>query len=795
MLVPLKWAGQDKRFADGLKENLDIICGHRGDPLDRAITARDLLESGIAKLPAGSTIFGGSSRELIPPATIPYLIVPPAPTNLQASGAFQVILLGWDLPLYIGHAHVEIWRNATDSLATASMLATTTQAFGQYSDNVGSSSSFYYWVRAVNANGVSGPFNGSAGTLGETAPDIAFLLSTLSSAITSSQLATDLATPIATIPAISSNASAALALANNASAIAASASSAATSATNAVSALNTTVAALQNVSPWVAGASHALNDQVQYSGGLYSARSAHTASASNAPTVGSSNSTWLYLGNYTSLSSAVAGNTADILDVNTLSASSASAAARKIASLDLDVNHPTTGLNFKTQSVQALTNEVFPNGTTAQGAITALNAVVTHPTTGLSATAGIVSNLSQNIGYNGATQQSKVDSFEAILDDGAGNLLTTTALSTLINEVYPSGLTQQSAISLLGSTSSSGGSTLTQSAANALLATVFPSGITQQSSTAALQAILNDSSGTLVEGQAVSTLINEIYPNGTSSQSKTDLLQGVLEKPDGTLVSAGALNSLVNNVFPNGTSSSSLVTQLENVLRKPDNTLVSSGVLSALESEVFPNGVSGNSSIDTLQSGYVNPDGSTGTVSLQQAMSTQANINGDLTGQYSVKVDTNGHVAGFGLSSTLNNGIPSSAFIVDAEKFAIVHHSDTSAATNNPNAAHVPFAVVQATTLNGVAVPAGVYMKQAFILNGAITNAKIGDAAIGNAKISDLSATKIDTGTLDASKVTIAGVAPTLNIRSADVGARMQITANSIQIFDGAGIRVKLGQL
>ena len=198
MLVPLKWAGQDKRFADGLKENLDIICGHRGDPLDRAITARDLLESGMAKLPAGSTVFGGSSRELIPPTTIPDLTIPPKPTNLQADGAFQNILLSWDLPLYIGHAHVEIWRNTSNSTTGWALLATTTQALGSYADNVGSGATFYYWVRAVNKNDRAGPYNSSAGTQGQTAPDIAFLINTLSNSITSSELAASLNTQLST---------------------------------------------------------------------------------------------------------------------------------------------------------------------------------------------------------------------------------------------------------------------------------------------------------------------------------------------------------------------------------------------------------------------------------------------------------------------------------------------------------------------------------------------------------------------------------------------------------------------
>jgi hypothetical protein len=59
----------------------------------------------------------------------------------------------------------------------------------------------------------------------------------------------------------------------------------------------------------------------------------------------------------------------------------------------------------------------------------------------------------------------------------------------------------------------------------------------------------------------------------------------------------------------------------------------------------------------------------------------------------------------------------------------------------------LPFVVNSSPqTINGVAVPAGVYMDAAFIKNGTITNAKIGNATIDDAKIANLSAGKITAG-------------------------------------------------
>lgn len=57
------------------------------------------------------------------------------------------------------------------------------------------------------------------------------------------------------------------------------------------------------------------------------------------------------------------------------------------------------------------------------------------------------------------------------------------------------------------------------------------------------------------------------------------------------------------------------------------------------------------------------------------------------------------------------------------------------------------------TTINGVSVPAGVYMKDTYIQNGTISNAKIASAAIDNAKIASLDAAKITSGYIDAARI------------------------------------------
>ena len=101
----------------------------------------------------------------------------------------------------------------------------------------------------------------------------------------------------------------------------------------------------------------------------------------------------------------------------------------------------------------------------------------------------------------------------------------------------------------------------------------------------------------------------------------------------------------------------------------------------------------------------------------------------NLNGQYMVKIasaDAGGgqHVAGFGLSNTnALNGTPTSAFIVAADKFAVVNATNHAVgATNSPAQANTPFIVTtSAETIDGVTIPVGVYIQDAFINSARIT--------------------------------------------------------------------------
>ena len=120
-----------------------------------------------------------------------------------------------------------------------------------------------------------------------------------------------------------------------------------------------------------------------------------------------------------------------------------------------------------------------------------------------------------------------------------------------------------------------------------------------------------------------------------------------------------------------------------------------------------------------------------------------------LATQYGMRVqvaaDGKRLVGGFGLmgSNSAERG-PSIDFGVLANRFYV-----GAPAENGGISSTRPFIVqTTATTINGVTVPAGVYIEDGFIKNGTITNAKIANAAIDDAKIAYLSASKLRAGAI-----------------------------------------------
>lgn len=161
-----------------------------------------------------------------------------------------------------------------------------------------------------------------------------------------------------------------------------------------------------------------------------------------------------------------------------------------------------------------------------------------------------------------------------------------------------------------------------------------------------------------------------------------------------------------------------------------------------------------SSRIDTVQTTV---NGNTAKIQTQQQ-----SING-LYAQYTVKVDVNGRVSGFGLASSSTQ----SDFAIRADKFYIAPPDGTGKGDS-------PFMVLTSSqTINGTVVPAGTYIQSAYIHNGSIDIAKINKASI-----TSLSALSANIG----------------HFKSAESGARLEIKDSLLSVYDANGVlRVRLG--
>ena len=180
-VVPRNFDHEGKRFATKVNESIAQLKGEIGNPLDSAVTFRDLIDAGIAKrdirIGANGNIIGGGTGDIVI-GDEEVLDIPPAPTGVSADGAFQNIVIEWDVPTFFGFSHAEVWTSSTSNFADRVFVGQTTAAV--FSHQVGNGQTRYYWIRFVNIQDTVGPFNSTTGTQASTAPDIAALMTELS---------------------------------------------------------------------------------------------------------------------------------------------------------------------------------------------------------------------------------------------------------------------------------------------------------------------------------------------------------------------------------------------------------------------------------------------------------------------------------------------------------------------------------------------------------------------------------------------------------------------------------------
>jgi len=171
-----------RRYLENLSEAVEIRLGRRGDQRDRAVTLRELINSGLAVdlygRPFDPNLSGSDFTNAIPDIDVEIdTTVPPAPTSFSVEGGYSLMVLAFDYPSYSNHALTEVWRHDADVIGDAQLIGITSGPV--YIDPCGEDVSFYYWVRHVSDAGIIGPYNSVDGTLGETATNVETLLTEL----------------------------------------------------------------------------------------------------------------------------------------------------------------------------------------------------------------------------------------------------------------------------------------------------------------------------------------------------------------------------------------------------------------------------------------------------------------------------------------------------------------------------------------------------------------------------------------------------------------------------------------
>ena len=157
------------------------------------VTREDLYNAGLVDPISGELA--------IPEEYDPFgdLSLPPAPTGFVGSGAVEHIILAW-APRTAAErnvSHVEIYRAATDDVGIAAFVGTASGAV--FSDVVGPSVTYFYWIRAVSYAGIPGAWANSAGLSVSTVDDPTAVLALLEASISESHLYAALNTRLNTI--------------------------------------------------------------------------------------------------------------------------------------------------------------------------------------------------------------------------------------------------------------------------------------------------------------------------------------------------------------------------------------------------------------------------------------------------------------------------------------------------------------------------------------------------------------------------------------------------------------------
>ncbi|EDW1409349.1 DUF1983 domain-containing protein, partial [Salmonella enterica subsp. enterica] len=149
----------------------------------------NIAENGQYDIQLYAVSFSGKKTEIISTVyKVQGTMTPPdAPTALTAVGDYRNVVLNWVNPDSIDLDHINVYASQTNNLDTAKLIAEAASTTFTHA-GLGDSETWFYWVRAVNKRGMLSQPNSNLGTEAMTKDVLSFL----TGKITSSELGQEL---------------------------------------------------------------------------------------------------------------------------------------------------------------------------------------------------------------------------------------------------------------------------------------------------------------------------------------------------------------------------------------------------------------------------------------------------------------------------------------------------------------------------------------------------------------------------------------------------------------------------
>ncbi len=773
-------------FNQRVREALMTYMGRQGNMLERGMTLRDLVDAGLIELQGNRILASGNLvgvqgppgpvGPVGPPGGVeePDLTPPPTPTNFVATAAISNVFVEHDAPLYsVGHGHLRtrlygaIYSGGPlPTFVDAAELSQFTGTVFAYPSNP--ATTWHLWAKWETNDGVlsSSPAGGTNGVVVTTGQDVALLLEALTGQITESQLYAALGERINLIDGNapgSVNARIQTEVADRTSAIAAEAGA----RTLADGVLGSVNAALQTHAAGLVGsvngeavARTAANDIIGSALAAVGAASGQNAAAVRVESdsrvdadASTASQTAVLVASHGANAAALTVEQQTRADENLAMASQvtslASVTGANAAALTVEQqtrSDDTSALASQTTTLLAATANASAGLVSEQSARVVDDLATASAVTALAATSGA------NAAAIASEQQVRVDEDSAMASQLNVMAATVGANSAAISTEQQVRVDEDSAqasqiVGLAAAVGSNAAALSVEQQTRADDSSAMASQITN------LQAATGDNAAAIRLEQQVRTDEDSSMAsqNAALAAATANATAGLFVEQEVRADENSATASAISGLAVSTAGNSAGILQEQSARATSDSANASQ--LNSLSAAVGGNAAAIQEEFDARitsesatasQISTLSTSAGANTAAIQAEQQVRASETGNLFAKYTIKVDLNGYVSGFGLASEANDGVTVSDFAVRADKFYV------ASPTGPGIEPAVPFIVqTTPTTINGVSVPAGVYIDAAYIYDLTAAISRMGKAWIDDAKIADLAANKVTAGFME----------------------------------------------